>query len=1227
MFFCSFLINDSTKERSFQRKHDPSKSQVPILYVVQPGNQVVADQTFNSFLFSSSTTLPFSYYITSWRKPNTHSLWFEQDSGSAHVGHSFLKSHAARIMVFAAISITMIGFILQFVGLRAMHSAVSLLQLGVTLLMSIIRALLRTQRLRKEQNILRDRPDEVSGHELDWLALQIGKEPDGPRSLWCVTPGTTIQVSGEDTIPKDKSNHALVYSNRSRLSQLTQQSAHTKSKLSNAWDDKFVVGRLEAKQLSKAIGESLEILFAYAKPKGELKDEGSIHWHLHIRMWDEKSQSQSHVTSSLQASTSSQRLLPHSQHTSGQDSIVISIRKKSSAWTIDPNDLEAVLGLWSWSITSDPQTEEDTFELKTSNAAEVPMYRITSAEKSTEAHAHEDLRFWAEALPETSMMRFKSESSNGLNESPETIWESEPSGEGGIQFKKLMLDKVRSSDDGHIDDRRYRRLFGWQIANKPEYDSVSAIKIASKSIPAICCQDIYQSFLCAIASQFELDEEKMRVARGNGKSLLEHQTVTKLIDCFEANGLGSRQDAYPVVILALKYGSSLPLGTKAIPGAHQDAENYRKDGKFDEAEELLKWAWGAASTSDESKESTMLELGELYRYAFFSGDDYTRNIGKSGIEWMSQQEGSPALEEINSRYSKLIHEQSSHSRTGQDVLRAIKEGNRTEALLSISLLRNKDLSYSEGKEKRTALSWAAQRGWTETVKAVLEIGSVVDFIDAKERTPLSYAAEYGHSEVVQVLMNANALPIRGDSEQRAPLAYAVANGHVLVVETLLKDPRVTVYATYEKGSTLLHVAAKTGHKHVIGYLLNHGCQSQINDGDSKGYTPLVVALLNHGRSKNDRLQTAALLLEEGANPNITVQGKEAWQWALSEGEWVCAELLLDCSKAKGTIGVVLKVGPPYVNFSGSELRNLEPGIKAKTYNAYGEEIEPTSETLCKAVSHNYAVFVSCSDNFTTTVHDPEPVVRAMVYCLEDKSQITPKVITTAMRQSEPMKMLPLLLSLAEQASIAEEVLTEAAKSEGNGEEILAFLLARYEEHIAITENVVKAAAKNQKSGQQIMTLLFDRGGEQVKITEEILKAAAGNENKDIHIMELLLDRRGDQVIVTEEILKMAVGNFYRGKEITELLLDRRGDQVIVTEEILKVAAASSEGVMGLLLDRRGDQVIVTEEILKVAAGNGDEGNEIMELLLDRRGDQVILTEEILKVAAGRSKWVMELLLD
>ncbi|KAK2036496.1 hypothetical protein LZ31DRAFT_227091 [Colletotrichum somersetense] len=113
MFWCACLVERSTKERVFRR--DKPCGNVSV-YVTQPGNQTIGDQTYDPFAFSHSSD-PLKEYITSWKAP--------QRLDERHTG------------VWLATGSSMIGFILQFVGLRAMHSLVSILLLAAIVIMSI----------------------------------------------------------------------------------------------------------------------------------------------------------------------------------------------------------------------------------------------------------------------------------------------------------------------------------------------------------------------------------------------------------------------------------------------------------------------------------------------------------------------------------------------------------------------------------------------------------------------------------------------------------------------------------------------------------------------------------------------------------------------------------------------------------------------------------------------------------------------------------------------------------------------------------------------------------------------------------------------------------------------------------------------------------------------------------------------------------------------------------
>lgn len=74
MFLCACLIETSTKERIFRKRPDSKRMS---FYWIQPGNQVIGDQAFDSFAYSDSRA-PLAHYITSYKSgdsTHTPSVW------------------------------------------------------------------------------------------------------------------------------------------------------------------------------------------------------------------------------------------------------------------------------------------------------------------------------------------------------------------------------------------------------------------------------------------------------------------------------------------------------------------------------------------------------------------------------------------------------------------------------------------------------------------------------------------------------------------------------------------------------------------------------------------------------------------------------------------------------------------------------------------------------------------------------------------------------------------------------------------------------------------------------------------------------------------------------------------------------------------------------------------------------------------------------------------------
>ena len=130
-FLSAYLIGESTHEVKFRRATNPKTN----LVVLQPGPQVIGDQTFEPFAYN------------------------ENGKSKAYVSSS--RDNIFRgwdLIVTPAICMTSVGFILQFVGLRALHSSIAVAQLAATIVMSAVRAALRAKRRSPEENLLEDTP-------------------------------------------------------------------------------------------------------------------------------------------------------------------------------------------------------------------------------------------------------------------------------------------------------------------------------------------------------------------------------------------------------------------------------------------------------------------------------------------------------------------------------------------------------------------------------------------------------------------------------------------------------------------------------------------------------------------------------------------------------------------------------------------------------------------------------------------------------------------------------------------------------------------------------------------------------------------------------------------------------------------------------------------------------------------------------------------------------------
>ncbi|KAK6625359.1 hypothetical protein RUM43_005656 [Polyplax serrata] len=138
----------------------------------------------------------------------------------------------------------------------------------------------------------------------------------------------------------------------------------------------------------------------------------------------------------------------------------------------------------------------------------------------------------------------------------------------------------------------------------------------------------------------------------------------------------------------------------------------------------------------------------------------------------------------------------------------------------------------------TALFFAAQAGYLDVVRILLDNGAPVDSCSIDGGTPLFVACQCGHMAVVKELVKRGANISIYMKDRATPLFIAAQNGHYQILMFLLSqgaepDTRRT------DGATPLWIAAQMGHHNIVRELLHHG--ARVDSTRHDGATPLFKA--------------------------------------------------------------------------------------------------------------------------------------------------------------------------------------------------------------------------------------------------------------------------------------------------------------------------------------------------------------------------------------------------
>ncbi|KAL4796958.1 hypothetical protein BDV19DRAFT_398005 [Aspergillus venezuelensis] len=799
MFLCAFLIERSSRE-SYIYSATPSK-----LYWLQPGRQKIGDQDFGAFLAVDEG--PEIKYIKSVRGP---------------------RIRGKRPLLIFTICVTMLGFVAQFVGLRGLHPSVIIAGVGSTLIMAIVRTLLRTKRVGSDANRFQQEDRETFSHnqqELDCFAFHLEKvksfqlmsspvhQSVRSRSGSCST-GNSTPSSGSNGLG------SKLIQTRARLAELTSCGRHP----SMNWDDLPI--RKVAYDLARTIEATMEA----------------------VSRWKE-----------LPSSTCSFELTfachPTDDKSCGSLETYPVFLKRSDdtfQWRVDANELEAILGLWTFSLLkSDPNW------LHRGLGRAVGLTKREAGSESADLYFHKWIFRQREAMMVSSEM---------------------------ISFPN--------------------QTFGYYSDDHSDHKEILVVK-TENSLELMAAQDIYIQFLMKILEGLDTlgsDANVLSISQNN--FTVQSAGLDELVGCFETGNLGSREDALLCIVPVMQHRRLLPELAGDTEIVRKRVQNLISHGNWDHAFSVLQWL--CERCEGQEFERSVYELGFLCLRALLHREDnivekgahISRSLLQTDIRagffgrrrsarpphWMNSYSQRDWWESFARQLGwvnwAIINVKGDRHSMKQfleglgvpkeltvsvnDMTEQTKAGN-AQLVFSDWIIpeieygpRPESFLFDHDAYTELCLDWISNNGQDALTHWFLSCWSIICH-EYPEVAPLvfHYAARSGSDLTLQTLcrrgVNINAYGPGG----RTALIELIEAQNVKAVRSLLANGANANVCAEESKVPPLGFSAGWGNEDISLLLLKYG--AKLETRDSGGFTPLHMAC------EGDRLNIVTLLLDEGAN--------------------------------------------------------------------------------------------------------------------------------------------------------------------------------------------------------------------------------------------------------------------------------------------------------------------------------------------------------------------------
>ena len=668
MFGCAYLIGQITQETRYRRQNCDQGTRTGLFWV-QAGDQVIGDQTYGPYAYSEDPSRPLLEYIISRKRTGQNT------------------AHRYRLLTWITVIATLGGYIVQFVGLRGMSAWISIAQLAATLMMSILRGMMRTQRLANNGNKVQRIAGKVVGHELDWLTFEIwrnmrGDKTESPKPetsreqstddqgcqsilqedptlniSWIFTSRTSPKSTSEENLVRETDDRGaqepndaeVVLGLRTRLGHLSghetnflRKDKHSKPQ---QWDKREIPVRDRAMKMAKALCAMADRLI----PKNQAKVVINLQFQVELLSYPKDNHSEPHTI----------KMTFHPPD----------LAARRRGWSIDSLQLEAILGLYSWSLyqfraVSSDDPRSSLTEIRSHEA--ISRAQILSSKPANGTESDDEqylLDLWlGDNTPEIQSCTLVWDDTIKPNSG--TLWKREclqeevafPKTDPEHSYKPLPMDFSNSGSSEDISSG-YVRFFGWKQMDDEDKTIVGEgsqgtaptstkrniyyVKSESSLIDC-CCYDIFSAILTELLKLQAKDgvflvAKKIVPNLGSSPTDWESETLSDLIRAFRENDMGSYQDALLCILPALRTILVPPdeeEDTSRTFMAIKSATEYRRRSQYSRSWRILRAMKTTADCDMLIQDAVTTSLGELFCASLDSNIEGQAIFGHKGLQWL-----------------------------------------------------------------------------------------------------------------------------------------------------------------------------------------------------------------------------------------------------------------------------------------------------------------------------------------------------------------------------------------------------------------------------------------------------------------------------------------------------------------------------------------------------------------------------------------------------------------